>query len=177
MSNTNATNPTLNGHASNKTPEPNFVIHNIYVKDISFEAPNVPHIFSVEWQPKIDFDLQMNSSDVEENLYEVSLHITVTVKLAEEKTAFIIDVKQAGIFFASGFTAEQLQQVLAITAPNILFPYARETISSLVMRGGFPQFILPPVNFDALYMRHVEEQAKISGKTHNVTESTDAETI
>jgi len=151
-----------NGH-DEKGSAPVFNVHSIYLKDLSFEAPHSPLIFNEEWKPKIDFDLQMASEALTgaEDLYEVVLHLTVTVKsgeTAEAKSAFLIDVKQAGVFVLQNLPKEAITQILATTASAVLFPYARETISSLATRGGFPQLVLPPINFDAMYMNHLETQ-------------------
>ena len=150
----------------NKQNEQNFSIVNIYTKDISFESPNSPQVFSTEWKPIVDFDLQMSSNKLEDNLYEVILNLTVTTKVkvgtekdkVEEKTAFLTEVQQAGIFSIAGFSENEIEQILAITTQEILFPYARETISSLVSKGGFPAMLLPPVNFNALYLEHKQKQ-------------------
>ena len=144
-----------------KDDGPTFSVHNVYVKDISFEGPNSPSVFSEKWQPKLDFDLQMGHQSLADGIYEVVLNVTVNVKLGEsEKVAFIIEVQQAGVFSINGFSDEQVEQVLATTAPGILFPYVRETVSSCVTRGGFPQLVLPPMNFDAMYHNHLEENKK-----------------
>lgn len=147
---------------------PVFNVHSFYVKDLSFEAPHSPDIFNKEWKPKIDFDLQMGSQVLSEpdSIYEVVLHVTVTIKLgeaAEEKSAFLIDIQQAGAFTVRNFTPEATQQLLATECASILFPYAREAVSNLVTRGGFPQLVLPPINFDAMYEHHL--------KTRETTES------
>jgi len=139
--------------------DPTFNVHSVYLKDLSFEAPHSPQVFQEEWKPKIDFDLQMGSVVLSEadSIYEVVLSVTVTAKLGEEKnekTPFLIEVKQAGVFTVKNFSAEQLKQILATTCPTVLFPYVREAISSLATKGGFPQLILPPLNFDAMYAQH-----------------------
>lgn len=158
--------------SENKEIKQNFAVVNIYVKDISFEAPNSPYMFSVDWQPKVDFDLQMGSNPLGDDLYEAVLHLTVTTKLAvktsedktEDKTAFLVEVKQAGVFSVAGFNEPEVEQILATTAQEILFPYAREAISSMVIKGGFPQMILPPVNFDALFAQHKAKQRQEAEK-------------
>jgi preprotein translocase subunit SecB len=154
----------LNGNGQHKAETgPVFTIHNLYLKDLSFEAPHSPVVFSEEWKPKLDFDLQTGSLLLSEteSIYEVVLHITVTIKLGEgdkEKTACLIDIQQAGAFTLQGFPEDILKQVLATACPNVLFPYAREVISSLATRGGFPQLVLPPINFDAMYAHHLENE-------------------
>lgn len=146
-----------NGHGG-KEEGPLFAINSIYVKDLSFEAPRSPHVFNEDWQPKLDFDLQMGSNVLseKEGIYEVVLHLTLTVNLKEDKPAFLIEVQQAGVFTALHFPPEILKQVLSTTCPTVLFPYARETISNLVQRGGFPQLVLPPINFDAMYAQSAQ---------------------
>lgn len=152
---------------------PVFNILNIYVKDLSFESPNAPAIFNTEWHPKVDFDLQLKTEllSAEEHIHEVVLHLTVTVKLKDEKTAFIVDAKQAGIFTLKGFEEEVLKQVLGITCPTVIFPYARETISNLVQRGGFPQLIIPTLNFEAMYAAQQQQGGAGSGQNKPANES------
>ncbi len=139
--------------------EPQFEIQRIYVKDLSFEAPNTPHTFLEEWNPEVQLNLETKSNKIQDNVHEIILSVTATVS-SNKKTAFVIEVQQSGIFFMSGLPADQLQHMLGSFCPNILFPYAREVISDVVMRGGFPQLILAPVNFDILYAQHLEEQKK-----------------
>jgi preprotein translocase subunit SecB len=141
----------------NKEGTPNFEIQRIYVKDLSYEAPNTPHTFAEDWKPEVQLNLETKSSRIQENIHEVILSVTATVG-SNKKSAFLVEVHQAGIFLVSGFASEQLHQMLGSFCPNILFPYAREAISDLVVRGGFPQLILAPVNFDALYAQHLESQ-------------------
>lgn len=142
----------------NQAEGPAFSVHNVYIKDISYEAPNTPHIFSEEWKPKLDFDLQMGRQVLAEDVHEVVLDVTITVKIGEEeKVAFIVEIQQAGVFSAEGFDENQLQQVLSVTAPGILFPYVREAVSNCVTKGGFPQLVLPPMNFEAMYQQQMQE--------------------
>jgi preprotein translocase subunit SecB len=133
-----------------------FGIQKIYVKDVSFETPNSPAIFRDQWQPDINLQLNNNTKTIEENIHEVILTLTVTAKLGE-KTAFLIEVQQAGIFNIKGYTEQEMGAMAGAYCPNILFPYARETISDVVTRGGFPQLLLAPINFDALYQQHVQQ--------------------
>lgn len=143
--------------ATSKRQEGQLAIHKIYVKDVSFEAPNAPEIFRGEWRPDVDIQLHSDAKRLSPDLYEVVLKVTVTAKL-DDKTAFLVEVYEAGIFGISGVPEAHLGPMLGSFCPNILFPYARETISDLVARGGFPQLILAPVNFDALYAKHQEEK-------------------
>ena len=145
--------------------QPQFSLQRIYVKDMSFEAPGSPFIFQQDWAPKVNLDLNSNSQQIAEDLFEVVVSLTVTVTNEEEgqeepKTAFLVEVQQAGLFTVAGIEGQQLAQVLNTTCPQILFPYARETISSLVVKGTFPQLNLAPVNFDALFMNYLQNQAQ-----------------
>ena len=134
-------------------PQQQFVMQRIYAKDLSFESPSTPDIFKKQWQPKVNVELNTKSDKIDDqNNYEVVLTITITSKV-EEETAFLIEVQQAGIFFITGFEGEDLRRILGTAAPNILFPYARENIDSVSVKGGFPPVMLAPVNFDALYQQ------------------------
>jgi preprotein translocase subunit SecB len=144
-------------HQKPEGDTPQFEIQRIYVKDLSFEAPNTPQTFVEDWKPEVQLNLETKSNKIQENVHEVVLSVTATVTTSK-KSAFLIEVKQAGIFQVSGFPQDQLHQMLGSFCPNILFPYAREVISDVVMRGGFPQLILAPVNFDMLYTQHLEDQ-------------------
>lgn len=134
-----------------------FAIQRIYVKDISFESPNAPAIFRKEWQPEVKLDLDTRSEKLEDNMFEVILSLTVTTTVAGE-TAFLCEVQQAGIFAVPELQDAQMAHMLASFCPNILFPYARETVSNLVNRGTFPQLNLAPVNFDALFAQYVQQR-------------------
>ncbi len=140
-------------------PERQLALQKIYVKDLSFETPNSPQVFTQKWEPKVEFNLASNAQQLQESLYEVSITVTVTVKL-EDKTAYLIEVCQAGIFALMGFTSQELGPLIGSYCPNILFPFAREVVSDLVVKGGFPPMLLAPVNFDALYAQHVQAQAE-----------------
>lgn len=141
----------------------NFTIQRIYLKDVSFEAPNSPVIFQKEWNPDVKLDLDTQSRELGEATFEVVLRLTVTVK-NDDDTAFLCEVQQAGIFTADNMEAGQLAHCLGAFCPNILFPYARETISSLVVKGTFHQLNLAPVNFDALFMNYLQQQAEQQGQ-------------
>ena len=136
--------------------EKHFSIQKIYTKDISFETPNSPKIFTEKWEPKVDFNLGTNVQTLENEMYEVSLTVTVTVKCGES-TAYLVEVCQAGIYALKGFSEEEMGPMVGSFCPNILFPYAREAVSDLVAKGGFPQLLLAPVNFDALYAQHLQQ--------------------
>jgi len=136
-----------------------FMIQRLYIKDLSFEAPNTPAIFKQTWQPDLSIDVQIQHTHLEQTEYEVVLHITATVK-NQNTTAFLVEIKQAGIFSIQGAEGSQLSQLLEAFCPQILFPYAREAITSEALRGSFPQLILAPINFDALYFKKLEEGQK-----------------
>ena len=138
---------------------PHFEIQRIYVKDLSFEAPNTPHTFVEDWKPEVQLNLETKSNKIQENTYEVVLSVTATVTTSK-KPAFVVEIHLAGVFLMSNIPNDQVRPMLGSFCPNILFPYAREVISDVVVRGGFPQLILAPVNFDALYAQHLEEQEK-----------------
>ncbi|WP_448249821.1 protein-export chaperone SecB [Thalassotalea agariperforans] len=138
--------------------EPQFAIQRVYMKDVSFETPNSPAIFQKEWKPEVQLDLDTKSAKIADNTYEVILSLTVTVKV-EDQTAFLAEVQQAGIFTIGNMPEAQLAHTIGAFCPNTLFPYARESIASLVNRGSFPQLNLAPVNFDALFASYVKQRA------------------
>ncbi|MFT5425572.1 MAG: preprotein translocase subunit SecB [Gammaproteobacteria bacterium] len=135
-----------------------FAPQKIYVKDLSFETPHSPSIFKAEWNPLVNMNLNSEANPMDDKLYEVVLTITVTVKMGE-KTAYLVEARQAGIFHIDGFPEDIITRMVAIVCPNILFPFARELVSDLVTRGGFPQLLLAPVNFDALYEQQQQNSA------------------
>lgn len=145
---------------TNEQANPQFAIQRIYVKDISFETPNSPHVFAKEWKPEVKLDLDNKSNKIDEGLYEVVLSVTVTAEV-EGQTAFLCEVQQAGLFAIGQIPEGQMAHMLGAFCPNTLFPYARETVASLVNRGTFPALNLAPVNFDALFAQYVKQaQAK-----------------
>lgn len=147
----------------NAAGDKQFAIQKLYTKDISFETPNSPQVFTQKWEPSLDLNLGTHVEPLENSMYEVILKITVTVKIGES-TAYLVEVAQAGIFSIAGFSEQEMGPMMGSFCPNILFPYAREVISDLVNKGGFPQLILAPVNFDALYMQHLQQsQAENEG--------------
>ncbi len=151
--------------AENTSPEqngPQFALQRIYTKDISFETPNSPAIFTEKWEPSVNVDLNSASSLLQEGLYEVVLSVTVTAKVGE-KTAYLAEVQQAGIFVMNGFNEQEMGGMLNSYCPNMLFPFAREAIADLVNKGSFPQLLLAPINFDALYAQHLQKQAQQEG--------------
>jgi preprotein translocase subunit SecB len=135
-----------------------FALQRIYLKDCSFESPKSPDVFRGQWAPKISFNLNTSNQKLAEGVFEVILRMTIEAK-QEETVAFLVEVQQAGIFTCDGFNEADLERVLATVCPNILFPYARETIDAMVVRGSFPAVMLAPVNFDAVYAQSKAQQA------------------
>lgn len=140
-------------------PDGEFHIKKIYCKDISFETPNSPAIFRNEWKPNAEMQLRTEAKEVAAGEYEVVLMVTVTLTVGG-KTAFLVEVNHAGLFAITGLTSDEMGRTLGSYCPSILFPYAREVVSDLVTRGGFPPFILSPVNFEALYNKHLAEHSE-----------------
>jgi len=133
-----------------------FALQRIYIKDISYETPSSPAIFTEEWKPEPNLNLNSNVSNLGNNTFEVVLTVTVTTKVGD-KTAYLVEVKQAGIFSVTGFSDNEMGHMMGAYCPSILFPYAREVVSDLVSKGSFPQLLLTPVNFDALYAQHMQQ--------------------
>jgi preprotein translocase subunit SecB len=147
-----------NGSGSNGAGNPVFMLQQLYVKDLSFEAPNSPQIFQEsKIEPETELNIRNAHSGVGDNLYEVVLHISVHAK-KEDQTIFLTEIDQAGLFFIDGYTPEQAAILLGTQCPATLFPFAREAVASLVAKGGFPPLILQPINFDALYAQVREQQ-------------------
>lgn len=144
--------------------EQQFHVQKVYLKDASFETPNSPGIFTNDWDPKINVELNTRGERVSDEVMEVIVTVTVTAKL-QETTAYLCEVQQAGIFTVKGIQGENLNALLGSYCPQILFPYAREAVSDLVAKGGFPQMLLAPVNFDALYAQQRSQQQQ-QGATH-----------
>ncbi len=144
--------------------ERQFVIQRIYVKDVSFETPNSPEIFRIEWKPENNLNINTGAKQIGDNLYEVTLTLTLTVKVGD-KTAYLIEVQQAGIFTVQGFPDQEKGPMLGAYAPNLLFPYAREVITDLVNKGSFPQMVLQPMNFEAIYMQHQQQLAEAQAQS------------
>lgn len=145
----------------NNTPEHQFIIQRFYTKDISFEGPNSPNIFTADWQPDMNLDIATDASNIGDDNYEVVLLLTVTVK-SKDETAFLVELQQAGIFTISGFSNEELEHTLHCFCASNLYPYAREVVTDLVMKGGFPQLLLPPVNFEAIFEAKKAQGAEAS---------------
>lgn len=148
--------------------QPVFSIEKVYVKDLSLEIPNAPQIFLEREAPQVDIQLHHNSTGVEDGVYQTILTVTVTAKIGE-KTLFLVEAAQAGIFVARNIPAQELEAVLGIACPNILFPYVREVISDVVVRAGFPPVVLSPVNFEAIYQAQREPQQAAAAAPQIIT--------
>ena len=133
-------------------------ISKIYVKDFSFESPQSPDVFKAgDWSPQTNLNLRSSHNALDGNAHEIVLTITVEAKDGD-KTLFLVELHQAGIFEVAGYGKDELEAIVGSFCPNILFPYARETISSMIQKGGFPEFVLQPINFDALYLQAKQQQ-------------------
>ena len=142
-----------------KVPMSNLSIKRIYLKDLSFEVPSSPAIFQKDWIPDVDLDIYTRSQRLAEGAYEVVIGLSVTVSNNGGATVFLCELQQAGIFDVRHIPKDRLARCLGVVCPNILFPYARETISSLVGKGTFPQINLAPINFEALLVNPLQEKA------------------
>ena len=149
---------------SDEDTAPQFSLQRIYVRDLSFEAPKSPAIFRQQWEPSVALDLNTRQKPLEGDFFEVVLTLSVTVKNAEE-VAFIAEVQQAGIFLIKNLDQASMSHTLGAFCPNLLFPYARETLDSLVVRGSFPALMLAPVNFDALYAQELQRMQEEGSAT------------
>jgi len=143
-----------------QTPEKRLSVVKIYVKDFSFESPQSPGIFNAkEWAPSTNLNLRSSHSAISDTLHEVVLTITVEAREKEDdKTIFLIELQQAGAFEISGYEKEEMGVLIGSFCPGVLYPYAREAIAGIVQKGGFPEFVLQPINFDALYQQSLQQQ-------------------
>lgn len=139
--------------------QPQFALQRIYLKDLSFESPGSPEVFRGQWAPKVKLDVNMGAKPLEDNLFESVLSVTVTVENAD-KVAYLVEVKQAGIFGIKNIPEETTKQLLATLCPTTLFPYAREAVDNAATRGGFPPLHLAPINFDAMYAEAAQQQSE-----------------
>lgn len=163
--NTQANGTQANGASTEQPALKGLQIKRIYLKDLSFETPMGVEVFNRTWKPKIDQELNVQVNNLDDSHYEVVLLLTITAIL-EDKTVFLIEVKQAGLFAIGGLEKAQLSQVINTTCPQILFPYAREVIDSTLSRGAFPPLMLPPINFDAVFaqaMQQVKQKNEAGG--------------
>ena len=152
-----------NQNNAQNAQQPVFQIVRIYSKDVSLETPNSPTVFQAAWKPELKVEFDSKTTKITDDQYEVCLRVTVTCKNGEH-TAFLCEVNQAGVFMLRNLSAEAMDYLLGATAPNVLFPYAREFISSLVARATFPQLNLSPINFEALYRARKAQQAQEAQK-------------
>ena len=142
-------------------------IQKIYLKDFSFESPRAPEVFTKsDWEPKTNLNLRSTHSELTDNNHEVVLTLTVETK-HEDQTLFLVELHQSGIFAISGYEDEELAAILCSFCPNVLFPYARESIANMVAKGGFPEFLLQPINFDALYAQSRQQAAGEAASSGN----------
>jgi preprotein translocase subunit SecB len=148
--------PAEQAPGQNPAQQPQFSIEKIYLKDLSLEVPNSPQVFLEREAPKVDIQLGTRATPLESGHYEVVLTVTATAKIGE-KNVFLVEAHQAGVFQILNVPPESLEPVLGVTCPNILFPYARETVSDAIVRAGFPQFLLAPVNFELLYQQRMQQ--------------------
>lgn len=134
----------------------------VYIKDFSFESPQAPGIFNIqEWKPNTNLNLRSSHTAVSESLHEIVLTVTVDAKDEEGgKTIFLIELQQAGLFEISGYDEQEMGALIGSFCPNVLFPFARESIASTVQKGGFPEFLLQPINFDALYQQSLQHKSE-----------------
>ena len=137
---------------------PVFQVEKIYIKDLSLEVPNAPAVFLEREAPQIDIQINTQSAALEAGVFQTVLTVTATAKI-QDKTAFLVEVQQAGIFRIQNVPQEAMEPMLAVGCPNILFPYARESVSDAVLRAGFPPLLLQPVNFEAMYLQQRQSQA------------------
>jgi len=145
--------------------QPNLALQGVYLKDASYEAPQGPRTEG-NWQPQINLDLATNSTTIQGDLREVVLTVTVSAK-QNDKTLFLVEVKQAGAFLMQNLSEEDAKRAIASICPGVLFPYARSMVSQLVAQGGFPQLLLPPVNFDALYLNTQAQSVQPASQLRN----------
>lgn len=139
---------------------PEIVLQQIYLKDCSYEAPNGPRIPAAQWNPKFSLNLNTASTEIGAELREVVLTVTIEAKVADS-VAYLVELKQAGVFMVRNCSEGDLKKVIGSVCPTVLFPYARAACSDLITQGGFPQFLLPPVNFDSLFERSMAESTRI----------------
>ena len=149
---------------SEQAQESTFALQRIYVKDVSFESPKAPDAFLKQWKPNVGLELNVSNASIGEDNFEVTLGLTVTAKNEAEEVFYLVELQQSGIFVIKGVTEEELTRTLGCFCPAVLFPYARETIDSIVIKGSFPPLMLAPINFDAIYA-----QAKARGEAETAS--------
>ena len=162
----------LDQNAQDQNPaEKQLLLQKIYIKDLSFESPKAPDVFTTDAQAQTQLNMRSDNRDIDEQNVEVALRLTVESK-HQEDTIFLIEIVQAGIFAMRGFTQEERSTLLGSYCPNTLFPFAREAISDIVTKGGFPQLLLQPINFDALYAQAMQERAAQQAATNGPVDVT-----
>lgn len=155
--------------AAQNENKPSVRAEKIYLKDVSFETPNSPTIFTIEWRPQLNFEFGQKISKVsDDGLYEVVLVLTATTKI-DDKTAYLAEIHQAGIFTIQHDDQQQIDRLLGIFCPRMLYPYACAAMSDIVSKGGFPQLLLAPINFEALYQQRLNEAEENSSPQENKT--------
>ncbi len=158
--------PAEQASSENQQAQPGFGIEKLYVKDASIEVPNAPQIFTERTAPQVNVELGNSATRLDDGVFEVAIKVTVTAKIGD-KTAFLVEATQAGIFAIRNVPDENLEVILGVTCPNILFPYAREAVSDMVTRAGFAPVLLNPINFEALFMQQKQQQAENAGAKPN----------
>lgn len=151
-----------------ETTEQQFGIQKIYLKDVSFESPDAPQVFTRDWQPEAEVQLNVSHQALDAAVWEVELQVTVTAR-SGDRAVYLVEIKQAGVFTTQNIPEEHMGHLLGSYCPNLLFPFAREAISDLVAKGGFPQLLLAPINFDALYMQQIEQQEMSDEAANNTS--------
>ena len=146
--------------ASAQPNAPQFTVEKIYVKDVSFESPKSPQSFNEQGQPQLQMNLNQRVQRMGEGAFEVVLGVTLTCTLADDKTIYVVEVQQAGVFGLQGFEEAALDAMLGTHCPNVLYPYARQVIGDLIQAGGFPPFLLQPINFEALYAEGLRQRTQ-----------------
>lgn len=145
-------------------PQQQLAIRRIYLRDLSFESPRAPEIFNEQYKPKMQLDINIGNTRLpQDDHYEVRLKLTIKSNSESDQVNFVVELEQAGIFFISGLEQNQMAQILNIYCPNVLFPYARETIDSLAMKGSFPPVVLNQINFEAMFAQAMQQQAAQAG--------------
>jgi preprotein translocase subunit SecB len=159
--------PIANGAAEANGPA--FSVEKIYVKDVSFEVPGAPQVFSEQGQPQLEMNLNQRVQRIADNLFEVVLGVTLTCKMSD-RTIYLTEVQQAGVFGLAGFDEPTLDAMLGIHCPTVLYPYARQVISDMIQAGGFPPFLLQPINFEGLYAESLRQrQGQQAGQFGDLT--------
>lgn len=154
--------------------QPQFALQRVYLKDVSFEAPNSPQVFTKEWKPEVKLDLNTGAQKLDDSHYEVSVKVTITAT-NDDQTAFLVEIVQAGLFVLANIPEEQVRPMLGALCPNILFPYLRENVDSLVIKGGFPALVLAHINFDALFQQRLAQEAAEANEGEQTAAEANAE--